>query len=292
MISSMTGYGRAEKVTPEVKITVEISSVNNRFSDVQARLPKFLYPLEPKLKELILKDISRGKIYYSLNWEDLAQTSYQVKVNMETAKMYKQIFTDLKKELKLKGELELEDFINLPDLTKAVREEIDLEETWTLMEEATKKALAELNRMRQAEGKNLADELKGRMQDFTAKLGEIEKLSQESLKQYQEKLKAKIAQTLGGVEVDQTRIAQEVAMMADKIDISEECTRFKSHQEQFLKSLNGNGSVGKRLGFILQELNREANTIGSKSVEYGVSERVIFLKEELEKMREQVQNIE
>lgn len=292
MISSMTGYGRAESVTPEAKVVVEITSVNNRYSEIQTRLPRFLAPLESKIKELILNSVSRGKINYSLTWEDLVPQTDQIKLNVETARIYYNLFNQLKKEFKLKGELELEDFVALPDIIKLEREELNQEKIWPLVSEATQKALTDLNRMRQAEGDALAKELGRMMTGLSSRVDEIEKYSKESLAQYAEKLRAKIKQLLGEIAVDESRIAQEVALMADKIDVTEECARFRSHQAQFLQTLKENSAVGKRLGFILQELNREANTMGAKAIQYEISARVISIKEELEKMREQIQNLE
>ena len=292
MISSMTGYGRAELVKPEAKVVVEITSVNNRYSEIQTRLPRFLSPLESKIKELILNSISRGKINYTLTWEDLVPPTDQIKLNLETARIYHKIFKQLIKEFKLKGEPELEDFVTLPDLIKLEREELEQDRVWPLVSEATQKALSDLNRMRRHEGEALAFELRKIMGGLSAKVDEIEQLSKNSLTAYQEKLRAKIKQMLGEVVLDQGRLAQEVALMADKIDVTEECTRFRSHQAQFLQTLSDSSAVGKRLGFIQQELNREANTMGAKSIEYEISARVIFIKEELEKIREQIQNLE
>jgi uncharacterized protein (TIGR00255 family) len=292
MISSMTGYGRAELVKPEAKVVVEITSVNNRYSEIQTRLPRFLSPLESKIKELILNSISRGKINYTLTWEDLVPPTDQIKLNLETARIYHKIFKQLKKEFKLKGELELEDFVTLPDLIKLEREDLKQDKVWPLISEATQKALSDLNRMRRNEGESLASELRKIMGGLSAKVDEIEQLSKNSLTAYQDKLRAKIKQMLGEVVVDQARLAQEVALMADKIDVTEECARFRSHQAQFLQTLGDSSTVGKRLGFIQQELHREANTMGAKSIEYEISARVIFIKEELEKIREQIQNLE
>jgi len=292
MISSMTGYGRAELVTPESKLTVEISSVNNRYSELQLRLPKFLSQLEPKVKELILNSVSRGKINLTLTWEDLVPAADQIKLNLDTAKMYFRIFQDLKKEFGLKGELELEDFISLPDIVKLERAELVEEKVWPLVSQVTQKALAELNKMRCNEGDSLALELNKRVDNLSQKVDEIERTSKESLSKYAQKLHEKIKLLVSDKSIDEQRLALEVALMADKIDVSEECARFRSHQSQFLQTLIDSNPVGKRLGFILQELNREANTLGAKSIDYEISARVIIIKEELEKLREQIQNIE
>ncbi|MFQ6003733.1 MAG: YicC/YloC family endoribonuclease [Candidatus Zixiibacteriota bacterium] len=292
MISSMTGYGRAELVKEDVKASVEISSVNNRFCEVQFRLPKSLSPLESKLKETILSTITRGKISYTLNWEEsLPLTSY-VKLNEEVAGVYHTIMTQLKEKYNLSGEIRVDHFLNLPDLIKVEKEELDVDEAWKVVREVTLKALEEFNSMRKSEGARLASDLKQRVDNLDDTISEIEKLTPLNVESYRKKLKLRISELLADVVVDEQRIEQEVALMAEKCDVTEECVRFKSHNHQFLSALKEGGPVGKRLTFLLQEMNREANTIGAKASDAKISQKVIFLKEEIEKIREQVQNIE
>lgn len=292
MAASMTGYGRAELVEENLKATVEISSVNNRFCEIQFRLPKQLSPLEAKLKEMILSTISRGKINFSLNWEETSPAASYAKLNEEAADVYFNIMKQLKERYGLAGDVRLDQFFNLPDLVKVEKEEPDLEKAWEVVSEVTQRALEEFNRMRKAEGSKLAQDLKKRVAGLDKTIPQIEKLMPNSIENYRKKLKTKITELLDGMVVDQHRIELEVALMAEKCDVTEECVRFKSHNHQFLSALKEEGPVGKRLTFLLQEMNREANTIGSKASDAAISQKVIYLKEEIEKIREQVQNIE
>ena len=292
MVASMTGYGRAEVVEENLKATVEISSVNNRFCEIQFRLPKQLSPLESKLKEMILTTTSRGKISFSLNWEETSAVASYAKLNEEAADVYFNIMKQLKERYGLAGDVRLDQFFGLPDLVKVEKEEPDMEKAWKVVSEVTQRALEEFNRMRKAEGAKLAQDLAGRVESLEEAIPRIEKLTPNSIENYRKKLKTKITELLDGMVVDQHRIELEVALMAEKCDVTEECVRFKSHNQQFLSALKEGGPVGKRLTFLLQEMNREANTIGSKAADAEISQKVIFLKEEIEKIREQVQNIE
>ncbi|UCB52239.1 MAG: YicC family protein [Candidatus Zixiibacteriota bacterium] len=292
MVASMTGYGRAELVEENLKATVEISSVNNRFCEIQFRLPKQLSPLESKLKEMILSTISRGKINFSLSWEETSAVASYAKLNEEAADVYFNIMKELKGRYGLSGDVRLDQFFGLPDLVKVEKEEPDLEKAWEVVSEVTGRALEEFNRMRKAEGAKLAQDLTGRVAGLEEAIPQIEKLTPNSVDNYRKKLKTKITELLDAMVVDQHRIELEVALMAEKCDVTEECVRFTSHNQQFLSALKEDGPVGKRLTFLLQEMNREANTIGSKAADAEISQKVIFLKEEIEKIREQVQNIE
>jgi uncharacterized protein (TIGR00255 family) len=292
MIASMTGFGTAELLKDDVKATVEISSVNNRFCEIQFRLPKFLTSLESRIKEMILKTTSRGKVNYTLSWEENIPTSSYVKLNQEAADVYYKLFKELKDNYHLSGEIRIDNFVNLPDLMKVEREEYDLEKAWEIIKEVTRTALNEFNGIRKNEGLKLAQDLKSRITKLDKTVGEIEKLSALNIQDYQKRLKDKISLLLQGQELDELRLAQEVAFLAERCDVTEECIRLKSHNQQFLSALDEGAPVGKRLTFLLQEMNREANTIGSKASHAEISKKVIFLKEETEKLREQVQNIE
>jgi len=292
MVASMTGYGRAELVEQNIRATVEISSVNNRFCDIQFRLPKNLSPLESKLKEVILSTITRGKISFTLNWEETSPVASYVKLNQEAADVYFNIMTQLKQRLGLSGDIRMDHFLNLPDLIKVEKEEPDLNEAWEIVSRITLKALEEFNRMRKAEGRRLAQDLSERITKLEKSITEIERQAPRSIENYRKKLKGRVKELLDNVAVDEHRIELEVALMAEKCDVTEECVRFKSHNHQFLSALKEDAPVGKRLTFLLQEMNREANTIGAKAADAEISQKVIFLKEEIEKLREQVQNIE
>jgi uncharacterized protein (TIGR00255 family) len=292
MIASMTGYGTAELIREDLKATVEISSVNNRFCEIQFRLPKNLSPLEPKLKELILHRITRGKVSFSLNWEEAAPAASFVKLNQEAADVYFNIMQELKKRYGLAGDLRLDQFFNLPDLVKVEKEEPDLDKAWEIAAGITQKALEEFNGMRRAEGEKLAHDMIQRISKLNQTIDQIEKLAPLSIETYRKKLAGKIKELVSDSPVDQHRLELEVALMAEKCDVTEECVRFKSHNQQFLAAFQEDGPVGKRLTFLLQEMNREANTIGSKAADTEIARKVIYLKEEIEKLREQSQNVE
>jgi uncharacterized protein (TIGR00255 family) len=292
MISSMTGYGRAELVREDVKASVEISSVNNRFCEIQFRLPKFVSSLESKLKETILSSITRGKISYTLSWEESLPIATYAKLNEEAADVYKSIIAQLKEKYNLSGDITVDHFLSLPDLIKVEKEEYDLDKAWGVVRQVTLTALEEFNSMRKSEGSRLASDLKQRIHNLEGTISEIEELTPLNVNNYRKKLTARISELLADVMVDMQRIEQEVALMAEKCDVTEELVRFKSHNQQFLTALKEGGPVGKRLTFLLQEMNREANTIGAKASDARISQKVIFLKEEIEKIREQVQNIE
>jgi uncharacterized protein (TIGR00255 family) len=292
MIASMTGFGKAEILRDDVKAAVEMFSVNNRFCEIQFRLPKFLTSLEPQIKEIVLKTISRGKINYTLSWEENLPPSSYVKLNHEAADVYYNLFKELKEKYGLSGEIEIDNFVNLPDLMKVDKDEYDLEKAWEVVKEVTQIALNEFNQMRKDEGKRLAQDLKSRISKLNETVAEIEKLSVLNVREYCKRLKGKISEILQGQELDELRLAQEVAFMAERCDVTEECIRLRSHNQQFLSALEEGASVGKRLTFLLQEMNRETNTIGAKASHTDISKKVIFLKEETEKLREQVQNIE
>jgi uncharacterized protein (TIGR00255 family) len=292
MIASMTGFGKAELLKDGVKASVEISSVNNRFCEIQLRLPKFLQELEGKIKELIFSRITRGKITYCLNWEENVPPASYVKLNYEAADVYFKIMKELKEKYGLSGDIEVEDFMSLPDLIKVEKEEYELEKAWEITREATLIALEEFDKMRKKEGEGLALDLKKRIAELDRTLDEVEKLSFLNVEVYRKRLKDRISELLGDYKIDEQRIAIEVTFLAERSDITEECVRFRSHNQQFLSALDEKEAVGKRLNFLLQEMNREANTIGSKAIHPEISRKVIFLKEEIEKIREQTQNIE
>ncbi len=292
MVASMTGYGTAELVQEDLKAAAEISSVNNRFCEIQFRLPKNLSPLEPKLKEMILCHISRGKVSFSLSWEEAAPVASFVKLNQEAADVYFNIMKQLKERYGLEGDVRLDQFFNLPDLVKVEKEEPDLDKAWEIVSDITQRALEQFNRMRTAEGEKLGQDMILRIEKLNQTIRQIESLAPQSIVAYRHKLESKINELLDNSKVDRHRLELEVALMAEKCDVTEECVRFISHNQQFLSAIKEDVPVGKRLTFLLQEMNREANTIGSKAADAEISKKVIYLKEEIEKLREQAQNIE
>jgi uncharacterized protein (TIGR00255 family) len=291
MACSMTGYGRAEAENKGYKFTVEITSVNNRFLEYQIRLPKSLSALENDIKSLLSTKFNRGKVTVTVNWEQEAADG-NIVLDEARADAFFEIYRQLAARFDLKGTLELKDFAALPDLFKMKQVEEDEEHIWPILQRAVLSAAEAAHNMRSAEGANLTKDLLERGKSIRKVICDIESLSEQNVKAYQNRLKSRIEELLGGADIDEERIAVEVALVADKSDITEECVRLKSHLEQFEASLKDAGPVGKRLNFILQELNRETNTIGDKSAFYEISRRVIDIKEQIERLREQVQNIE
>jgi uncharacterized protein (TIGR00255 family) len=291
MVSSMTGFGRAEVENGAYKFTVEINTVNNRFLEYQMRLPRTLGQLENNIKNVLGAKFNRGKVMVTVNWEQEAAEG-AITLDQERADAYFKLYQLLKDRYNLEGSLNVRDFATLPDLIKVEKKDEDIEVIWNVLLKALTQAAEATCAMRQAEGANLARDLMNRIQAIRRITDEIAALSNENVKSYQTRLKTRIEELIDARPVDEERIAAEVAFLADKSDITEECVRLRSHLEQFESSLDEQGPVGKRLNFLLQELNRETNTIGDKSAFYEISRRVITVKEEVERIREQVQNIE
>jgi len=292
MIVSMTGFGRAEKSSDERKISVEISSVNNRFLEFQMRLPKNLAELESRIKKLLSSGLSRGKIYFSLTMESGLPEEGRLALDRAKADLYYSLLCELKKRHKLGGEITLDHFIVLPDLITAQIAEVDLEKTWEIVEPVCQMALSSLNDMRRAEGQSLKADFEKRLGLIEALVSQIKGRFQDNYRVYYEKLKKRISELLAETPLDEQRLATEVALLADRLDITEETIRLEVHLESFRDALGRDEAIGKRLTFILQELHRETNTIGAKSADSGISSLVIGIKEEIEKLREQAQNIE
>jgi uncharacterized protein (TIGR00255 family) len=292
MISSMTGYGRAEKNQADCKIVVETSSVNNRFLEFQVRLPKNLMELEGRVKKLLSAKLHRGKIYFSVTIDNDSSEDGGLALDQKKADIYYKILSDLKTEYNLPDQITLSHFVSIPDLITAQTSGLDLEETWNSIEPVCLQAIDNLCKMRFDEGQNLLVDFSNRLNLLTDYVHQIKSFTKDNYTAYSEKLKKRIKELLAEVPIDEQRLAMETALMLDKIDITEEIIRLEAHFQSFGETLATEDAVGKRLNFILQEMNREANTIGSKSVDYNISAIVIRIKEELEKLREQSQNIE
>ncbi|MCX6827291.1 MAG: YicC family protein [candidate division Zixibacteria bacterium] len=291
-MNSMTGYGRADFKTKELTFTVEMSSVNNRFLEYSFRLPKQLIFLEPRVKELVASQLSRGKINLTINYEDYGFGIDRLAVNRNLAdEAYKQLIS-LKKKYRLAGEIEIAHLLTIPDIFKVERIN-DLEKRlWPILKTTVTKAIETLMAMRMEEGNNLKQDILLRLNKLSRDIGEIEKSSPQNLAIYRDKLSRRMKEVLDNKTLEGARFEEEVAYLAERSDITEECVRFRSHLKQFIADIKKAGPVGKRLNFLLQELNREANTIGAKMAGAVASKVVLQLKEEIEKIREQIQNIE
>jgi uncharacterized protein (TIGR00255 family) len=293
MIKSMTGYGRASNRFQNTTITVEVKTVNHRFSDVSVRMPKAFLFLEDIIKKEVQKKLQRGKIEVFLTVEGNEMHEKQVSIDQKLLKQYVDLISNAAKEHNLTGSITVDQLLHIPELFSISEAEEDV----ALFEEGimstVKQAATQCLEMREAEGLALLKDITKRIHTIEEIISEITKLSPLVSKYYHERVKKRIADLIGKeLEVDENRLLTEVAMFAEKADISEELTRLKSHCDQFLVIVKDEGTVGRKLDFLVQEMNRESNTIGAKANDYQISQYVVALKSELEKVKEQVQNIE
>ncbi len=288
-MQSMTGFGRAELEKGGHRLSAEIASLNSRFLEFSFRLPRFLYGLEFTLREFLSKRMERGKVNVSIRWEEKDRPAWAF--DPAQVKAFLDWLRTAKRKFKLKGEPKLEDLLYLPWWVKEELEEAP-QGALELVQEVLTNALNELNRSRQEEGRRLAGDFQNRLSLITGEVVEIEKEIPAHKEAYRQKLEARVKELLGEGKYDPVRVEQETALTAERSDVTEELVRLKSHIEGFGTALSADGPVGKRLGFFLQEMGREVNTLGSKALAASVARRVISVKEELEKLREQVQNVE
>ena len=289
----MTGFGRAECQEGDYTYQAEIRSVNNRFIEINTRLPKAYVDLEQPLKKLIKTHCSRGSISLTISLGNSNEGSgeWDVKPNLPLANQYVDALKQIQVSLGIESEIDLKSVVGLRDIIKIEPVTLDPAKK-DLILNITTEVLASLKKMRVEEGKNLQKDLAQRIDAIENHAAEIESRHPEVIKEYQEKLNERIKTLNEGLDLDETRLAQEAALLADRSDVTEEMTRLKSHLNQFRNFFNANEPIGRKLEFITQEINREVNTTGSKSNDIIISNRVIEMKSELEKIREQVQNIE
>jgi uncharacterized protein (TIGR00255 family) len=289
----MTGFGRAECQEGDYTYQAEIRSVNNRFIEINTRLPKAYVDLEQPLKKLIKTHCSRGTISLTISLGNLNEGSgeWDVKPNLALATQYLDALKQIRDSLGIESEIDLKSVVGLRDIIRIEPVTLDPAKK-DLILNITTEVLTSLKKMRVEEGENLQKDLAQRIDAIENHAVEIESRHPEVIKGYQEKLNERIKTLNEGVGLDETRLAQEAALMADRSDVTEEMIRLKSHLNQFRNFFNTNEPIGRKLEFITQEINREVNTTGSKSSDIIISNRVIEMKSELEKIREQVQNIE
>lgn len=292
-MKSMTGFGRGAVTEANFNVSVELKTVNNRYLDLNLRLPQELQMLEATIKKLISNRLSRGRIEVFLNYERTTEIQYEL--NRPLISGYLSALKELQDEFQLSGEPDLNSIARLPNVLQTKKD--DLSEDFVRgVEQAFETALNELEAMRETEGESLKTELDFRLSEIENRLPPIEAESANVAEEFRLRLTKRITEmitkTSAQIELDQSRLAQEVAYLSDRSDISEEITRLKSHIEQFRAIMDEEKEVGKRLDFLTQELNREANTILSKSNNLIVKENGLAIKSEIEKMREQVQNVE
>ncbi len=291
MIKSMTGYGKANISKNERNYQAEIKSVNHRYLDINIKMPRAISYLEEDIKNCISNQIKRGKVDVFITFENNSSEGKNIKINTEIAKMYISELKKLAEKENINSNIEVTEISKYPDVLSIQNEQDDeIIRTETL--EVVNLAVNQLVNMRQIEGNKIATDLANRIQDIKQKIMEISSLSTGLIKDYVVKLETRIKELLQNKEIDETRLAQEVVIYADKCSVEEEITRLDSHISQFSNLLNSNEAVGKKLDFIIQEMNRETNTIGSKANNLEITNDVIDIKTQIENIREQVQNIE
>lgn len=292
VLRSMTGYGWEQIELEGMRCTIEIRSINHRFWDVAIRAPKIIQSLEEEIKKWIAQEIHRGKVEVTITFSSGQWPNKKINVDWTLADTYYRALNALKERFNLAGEIGLKEMLSFPDLF-VVEEWVSPDSLIAPLKEGVQKALSQLVAMRQREGEALARDLNGRINIIKKSITEIESLAQGVKEYYGERLRERIESFLANrVPVDEGRLLNEVAILAEKADISEECTRIKSHCQQFQLFLESKEPVGRKLEFLIQELHREINTIGAKAHAVEISQLVIQVKSELEKMREQVQNVE
>lgn len=291
MPNSMTGYGRSRQTLGGRDILVEIKSVNHRYFEYSAKLPRSYGYLEEKLKNLVAGVASRGKLEVSVSISG-GNTEGAVTLNTQLAQDYLSAFRSAKDFLELEDDLTLRDLLSIDGLFTVNKVPEDEALIWEQVQTVAKEALAGFAGMRATEGERLKQDVSGRLKTIEAYVGRVEVLSPKTVEAYQKRLTDKLHEILETKNIDEARVLTEVALFADKIAVDEETVRLRSHLGQFTALLEANEPVGRKLDFLLQEINREVNTIGSKCQDLEVTEIVVALKAEIEKIREQIQNME
>lgn len=292
MIKSMTGFGRFEEITENYKISVEIKSVNHRYLDLNIKLPKMFYALENNIRGIIKGYTARGKVDVYLSYENYAEQSTHIRYNAQIAGEYLKAIRAAGEEYSLSGDVSAASLVRFPDVITLEDRRQDPEAFYPLIEEAVKKAGAQFVQARQLEGEALYQDITAKLAYILELVASVEKRSPEILEEYRQKIMAKVEDFLGDRKVDESVLATELIVYADKVCVDEETVRLRSHVDNMKQTLELEGSIGRKLDFIAQEMNREANTILSKANDRDLSEVAINLKTEIEKIREQIQNIE
>lgn len=292
MIKSMTGFGRAEVVSSESKITVELKSVNHRYLDMNIKMPKKLSFFEVSIRNLLKNYIHRGKVDVFITYEDYTPNRVTLKYNRDLAREYLGYLKEMGEEFGLDNDIRVSTLSRYPEIFTMEEQSVDEEELWTSLKAVIQEAAEKFVAARETEGEHLRRDLMEKLQGLDEKVFQVEKRSPEVVLAYRDKLEARTRDLLSDSQLDDSRIAAEVVLFADKICNDEETVRLHSHIEGMKKALAEGKDVGRKLDFVAQEMNREANTILSKSNDLQISNIAIELKTEIEKIREQIQNIE
>ncbi|MBR5506102.1 MAG: YicC family protein [Clostridia bacterium] len=292
MIKSMTGFGRAEKVFDAYKITIEMKSVNNRYLDINTKVYKQYSFLEEVIRDVVSADLNRGKVDVFVQIEPVGDEEIEVSLNEGVVIGYRNALRRLSEVAEVADDVSVSSFIRLPDVFTIEKKENDKEAIASDARAVAKEAVADLVNNRSREGERLKTFFDSCIISIKEILEIIKERSPLTVDEYKQKMKERIEELMSGIEVDETRLLTEVGIFADKVNITEEIIRFESHLKEYSHLLSSDIAVGRKLDFIIQELNREANTMGSKCNDYIISKSVVDLKSEIEKLREQVQNIE
>lgn len=292
MIRSMTGYGRCQEIIGGRDITVEIRSVNHRYFEFSSRIPRAYGYLDEKLKSYVQSSVSRGKVEVGVTILNLEGTGTSVQINHELAAAYLGALRSMGTELGLRDDVGITSLSRFGDIFTVTKTTEDEELIWNCVKQAADKALAAFVEMRQQEGERLKEDLLNRLESIERNVALVEEQSPKTVEAYRNRLYTKLSEVLGNTSIDEQRILTEAAIFAEKIAVAEETVRLSSHIKQFREILASEEPVGRKLDFLVQEFNREANTIGSKAQDVAVARIVVDLKSDIEKIREQIQNIE
>ncbi len=292
MVRSMTGFGRGQVTDKGLEVTVEIKSVNHRYFEFSSRVPRNYNFLEEKLKSFCQSKISRGKVEVYVSVENVGEASSAVEINYDLAAAYLNAYKELAKKHKIKNDVSVSLLASQNDIFTVKRQVADEEAVEGAVMEALEDAVGSFIAMREAEGEKLKNDILSKITSILERVEFVESRSPETVKNYRERLEQKIKDLLSATQVDEQRVITETAIFADKVAVDEETVRLRSHIEQIRELFESNEAIGRKLDFIVQEMNRETNTIGSKAQDVEILQRVVDIKSDIEKIREQLQNIE
>lgn len=292
VLKSMTGYGRAQKIINGRDILVEIRSVNHRYYEYSSRIPRAYGYIDEKLKAQLKTGITRGKVEISVTINNIESKDTQIAVNKAVAEGYINALRSISEEFQLRDDLALSKLIKLPDIFNVQKTPDDEEQVWEDISQVSSEALEKFVSMREKEGEKLKEDVLGKSQIILGMVRKVEEFSPKTVENYRNRLYQKLSEILESKDIDQQRILTESAVFAEKIAVDEETVRLRSHISQLDEMLDSDDAVGRKLDFIVQEMNREVNTIGSKAQDINITRLVVDMKAEIEKIREQIQNIE
>ncbi len=292
MIRSMTGFGKAEFIENGTKVDVEVHSVNGRFLDIKLKLPRILYAHEGELRNIVRKYIDRGRVSITLSIDQHSVRINNMNVDFDLAEKYVLLAEEISKRCNISARIDARALFSMPDILKSGEDEIDAATIWDITVKAIKAALESHKNMREQEGFTIGVDIAERIAVIKAYIEDIVNMIPKVIENNTVRLRKKIETLIDSEKFDENRLAMEVAIYADRVDITEECVRFASHRNIFDKEITGDKTSGKKLSFLIQEMNREVNTIASKAGNAQISQLAVKIKEELEKMREQAENME